>query len=85
MKREEKHDGDFKFKYIGETNRSAYKRGKEHLRDFRDLNEGSHIPKHYLRHNRNISMNEMKVGMRVRAQYRSALERQIGEATSILM
>ena len=27
----------------------------------------------------------MKIGMRVRSQYRSALERQVGEATSILM
>ena len=82
---ERKRDGDFKFKYIGETNRSAYERGKEHLRDFKDLNEGSHILKHYLRHHRNIKINDMKVGMRIRAQYRSAMERQIGEATSILM
>ena len=82
---EKKRDGDFRFKYIGETNRSAYERGKEHLRDLKDMNEGSHFLKHYLRHHRNIKLEEMKVGMRIRAQYRSDLERQIGEAISILM
>ena len=30
-------------------------------------------------------MEEMKIGMRVRAQFRSALDRQVGEGTCIMM
>ena len=81
----EKNRKERKYKYIGETHRSAYERGKEHIRDFKDLDEGSHLLKHYLKMHTDIKMEEMKIGMRVRSQYRSALERQVGEATSILM
>ena len=46
IEKRRKKDGDIKFRYIGETHRSAYERGKEHLRDLMDLNEGSHFLKH---------------------------------------
>ena len=76
---------EIKCKYIGETHRTAYERGKEHIRDLKDFDEGSHLLKHYLKKHRNIKIEDMKIGMKVRAQYRTVLERQVGEATSILI
>ena len=35
-------------KYVGETSRSIYERGLEHLRDLSELKKESHILKHYL-------------------------------------
>ena len=81
----EKNRKERKYKYIGETHKSVYERGKEHIRDFKDLDEGSHLLKQYLKMHTYIRMEEMEIGMRVRSQYRSALERQVDEATSILM
>ena len=40
------------FKYIGETSRSAYERGGEHLKDLKDLDPGSHILKHVIKYHR---------------------------------
>ena len=37
-----------KFKYIGETARSAYERGLEHLRDYEERKLDSHILNHLL-------------------------------------
>ena len=31
------------YKYIGETSRSAFKRGSEHLRDYKDYDPKSHV------------------------------------------
>ena len=67
-------------KYIGETHRSAYEHGKEHVRGFMDLDEKRHLLKHYLKTHTDLQMKEMKIGMRVRVQFRSALDRQDGEA-----
>ena len=33
-------------KYIGETNKSAYERGKEHIKQFLNMEEKSHLLKH---------------------------------------
>ena len=38
------------FKYIGESNRSAYERGWEHLNDLTTLNPRSHMLKHVVLH-----------------------------------
>ena len=73
----------FRVKYVGETNRSAYERGKEHMRQFRNLEEGRHLLKHYLQYHRNIRMEEIEFGMKVRASFKSAIERQISEAVAI--
>ena len=72
-----------KVKYVGETNRSGYERGREHVKQFKNMEEGSHLLKHYLQCHRNIQMEEMEYGMRIRASFKSAIERQISEAVAI--
>ena len=73
----------YKVKYVGETNRSGYERGREHVKQFMNMEEGSHLIKHYLQCHRNIQMEEMEFGMKVRASFKSAIERQISEAVAI--
>ena len=70
-------------KYVGETNRSGYERGREHMEQFKRMEEGSHILKHYLKYHRDLNMEEIKIGMRIRSTFRSAIERQISEAVAI--
>ena len=84
-KKVEKRRKEYKVKYVGETGRSAYERGAEHISDFHNFDEGSHLLKHYLACHRDIKMSDMKIGMRVRNVFRTALERQIGEAVAIDM
>ena len=74
---------DYKYVYVGESSRSGYERGKEHVRDYQNLEEDSHFLKHYLTCHRDIEMSEMKFGMRLKSSFRTALERQIEEAVSI--
>ena len=74
---------DYKVKYVGETGRSAYERALEHKRDFFNFAEHSHLLKHYLVHHKDIKMCDMRFGMRVKGSFRSAMERQIGEAIAI--
>ena len=70
--------------YIGESNRSGYERGGEHLSDKRNYNETSHMLKHCLISHKGEDPREIKFGMKLRGQFRSALERQIGEAIAII-
>ena len=70
-------------KYIGESNRSGYERGKEHLDQFRNMDERSHLLKHYLQFHRGIEIEDMEIGMKVRSTFKSAIERQISEAVAI--
>ena len=79
----EKNKREFKVKYVGETGRSAYERGVEHISDFLNYDESSHLLKHYLSCHQSMRMSDVKFGMRVRNTFRSALERQIGEAVAI--
>ena len=74
----------YKFKYIGETNRSGFERGKEHSDMRRNYNEKSFMLKHCLLHHKGRNPEEIKFGMKLRKQYRTALERQVGEAVAIL-
>ena len=83
--KKEKEKEEYKVKYVGETARSGYERCKEHVRDFENYYETSHLLKHYLLYHKDIKMSEMKYGMRVRKSFRSALERQVGEAIAIDM
>ena len=75
--------GNEKFKYIGESNRSGYERGVEHYKQFMRLDKRSHILKHYLKYHKNIPKEKLVVGMRIRASFKSAIERQISEAVAI--
>ena len=49
-----------------------------------NFGEKSHLLKHSLIHHKEKGPEELKFGMKLRRQYRSALERQIGEAIAIL-
>lgn len=70
-------------KYVGESNRSGYERGKEYMEQFRNMREQSHLLKHYLQCHKDIDLEEMEVGMKVRSTFISAIERQISEAVAI--
>ena len=74
---------DYKVKYIGESNRSGYERGREHWNQFKNMEERSHLLKHYLQHHKDIKPEEMEIGMKVKSKFKSAIERQISEAVAI--
>ena len=46
------------YKYIGDTVRSIYERGLEHIRDFRELTKDSHMIKHYFA---NLGMMHLRI------------------------
>ena len=72
--REEKRGRkEYSTKYVGETSRSGYKRGVEHVRDFENCEETSHLLKHYLIFHKDVKKSEMKFGMRLRKWYRSPI------------
>ena len=81
--KERKLERNYNVKYIGETNRSGYERGREHMAQFRNLDARSHLLKHYLKYHKNIGIENMEVGMRVKSTFKSAIERQISEAVAI--
>ena len=78
-----KEDIVYKVKYIGETGRSGYERGREHATDYERLEERSHLLRHYLIKHQDIRLDELEFGMRIRKSFRTAMERQIGEAVVI--
>ena len=82
-KNEKERNNDYKVLYIGETKKSGYERGCEHLDDLKSLKENSHLLKHLIEVHPNLKVDELKVGMRIRKTFKSALERQIGEAIAI--
>ena len=71
------------YKYIGETSRSGFERGQDHLRDCRLMSTGSHVLKHYLDRHAEEPMEVMKFRMRGIKFHRSAFERQIHESVVI--
>ena len=81
--REKKVKKEYNVKYVGETGRSAYERGVEHISDYQNFDESSHMLKHYLSCHKDMKMKDVKFGMKVRNSFRSALERQVGEAVAI--
>ena len=84
-KKKMKEKKEYTVKYIGETGRSAYERGAEHMSDFWNYDEKSHLLKHFLSCHKDMKMSEVKFGMKVRNTFKSALERQVGEAVAIDM
>jgi hypothetical protein len=70
------------YKYIGETNRSAFERGFEHLDDLRLINPGSHLLKHILEKHESSDIEEIEFGMKVVKFHRSSFERQVHEQKS---
>ena len=72
------------YKYIGETGKSAYERGRQHLMDVAQLKPGSHILKHYLDcHEDEADLDNITFGMKIRSTCRSAFERQVLESVII--
>ena len=70
-------------KYIGESNRSGYESDKEYMDQFKNMDERSHLLKHYLQHHKNMYIHVMEVGIKVRSTFKNAIERQISEAVAI--
>ena len=50
-------------KYIGETNRSCFERGREHLNDFGNLSTKSHMLKHAVEVHKDEEASNLKFGM----------------------
>ena len=71
------------YKYIGESSRSSYLRGKNHLDDARLLSTGSHMLKHYLDKHQEDRPEDMIFRMKVLSFKRSAYERQVHESVLI--
>ena len=54
-----------KYKYIGETSRSAFERGWEHLNDLAQLRTSSHMLKHIEGVHPDQDISDIKFGMEV--------------------
>ena len=70
-------------KYIGETSRSAYERGLEHLDNLASLSTKSPMLRHILEQHEGCDFSGVKWGMKIVSSMRTAFERQIGEAVLI--
>ena len=71
------------FKYIGESSRSAYERGWEHVNDMTTLNPRSHMLKHVLTHHQDKDMLSVEFGMSIKKFCKTSFERQILESVTI--
>ena len=71
------------YKYIGESARSAYERGANHLNDRRTLDLGSHMLKHARQCHEKEDPHGVRFHMKVLEFHKSSLERQISEAVLI--
>ena len=73
------------FMYIGETARSAYERGCEHLKDFQFKRGKSHYLRHAVEVHPTVPLDKLKFRMKILSCHKSAFERQIREAVLIDM
>ena len=73
------------FSYIGETSRSAYERGLEHLKDLEFRRVKSHYLRHAVEFHPNIPPESLDFRMKVLSSHKTAFERQIREAVIIDM
>ena len=71
------------YKYIGESSRSSYLRGKNHLDDARLLPTGSNMLKHYLDKHQEDPLEDMIFRMKILCFKRKAYERQVHESVLI--
>ena len=72
---------DFPTIYIGELSRSLFEGSKEHQRDYRNNYEDSQMAKHWT--NSHQGSNKPQFIQKVVKSFKSALERQVGEAVRI--
>ena len=71
------------FKYIGESSRSSYERGWEHVNDLTSLNPRSHMLKHILSHHPDQDILSIEFSMKVKKFCSTSFERQILESVTI--
>ena len=86
MKRKKELEREMKEKlprYVGESSRSAYERGFEHLNSLASLSNKSIMLRHMLTDHEGKDMSEIKWGMFVTSFKRTAFERQLEEAVVI--
>ena len=69
--------------YVGETCRSAYERGFEHLNDVKQLKPSSHMLKHLIDKHEHDNFDDIEFRMEILSFSRTAYERQIMEAVQI--
>ena len=81
-KEKEKKEGPV-YQYIGESSRSMYERGNEHLKDLEHRRTKSHILRHCEDVHPEMSPEDVKFGMKQLSSHRTAFERQIREAVLI--
>ena len=81
--RKEKEKKIILFKYIGESSRSAYERGWEHVNDMASLNPRSHMLKHAIIDHPGEDMSLVKFGMKIVKYCQTSFERQILESVLI--
>jgi hypothetical protein len=79
----ERGKGSAVAKYIGETARSTFERGFEHLSDLLNLSHKSHMLRHYVEAHMGEDFSSMKFHMRTLRFTRTAFERQILESVLI--
>ena len=74
-----------RFIYVGETNRSAYERGKEHQSDITACKTSSHMLRHLLGEHEDEEKDwaSIEFGMKIIKTTRTAFERQILESVTI--
>ena len=72
-----------KFRYIGETSRSAYERGVEHFKDLEFTRPKSHMLKHAVIHHPDLEPSRVEFRMKILSSHKTAFERQIREAVLI--
>ena len=72
-----------KYKYIGETSRSAFERGWEHLNDLAQLRTSSHMLKHIEGVHPDQDMSDIKFGMEVIKYTHTSFDRQVRESVLI--
>ena len=70
-------------KYIGETGRSVYERGKEHSKDREKWEKGSHMLKHIVLEHEGEEESSIEFRMKIVRTHRSSFERQIYEGIRI--
>ena len=69
--------------YIGESSRSAFERGFEHLNNLARLSSHSHMLRHHVTAHEGLEFEDVKWGMSILDYKRSAFERQLSEAVLI--
>ena len=62
--------------YVGETCRSAYERGFEHINDIKQLKPSSHMLKHLIDKHENENFDDIEFMMEILSFSRTAYERQ---------